>query len=355
MLNLVAPLGLAPTATRTTDTAGQLDIFEHGQAASGAVDPLIGLPLFAGLRQADVDSANDRRTPTMPTGPGTRTSTTATRTTTTRTTSSELARSADRSDAAFSYRLLVAAWLDTRRCKRSTDSARAFEAELERNLDRLHERLAGGDYTPGRSICFVITRPKPREIWAAPFPDRIPHHLLYRHVGRRFERAFIADSCACIEERGTLYAARRLEAKVRSITRNWSRPVFYLKCDIENFFVSIDKRILRRRLTRRITEPWWRDLAERILLHDPRPDVDVRGARGRLALIPRHKSLFAQDADHGLPIGNLSSQFFANVYLDVLDQFVKHQLRARHYVRYVDDFVLPHGADREVLPRDLFG
>lgn len=245
--------------------------------------------------------------------------------------------------------MLVPAWLDTRRTKRNTESAQAFEAELEQNLERLAERLIAGDYTPGRSICFVITRPKPREIWAAPFPDRIPHHLLYRHVGPRFERAFIADTCACIEGRGTLYAARRLEAKVRSITRNWSRPAFYLKCDIANFFVSIDKRILRDLLARRIHEPWWLDLAERILMHDPRPDVDVRGPRGRLALIPRHKSLFAQDAHHGLPIGNLSSQFFANVYLDELDQFVKHRLRARHYVRYVDDFVLLHESPQQLL------
>jgi DNA adenine methylase len=95
-------------------------------------------------------------------------------------------------------------------------------------------------------------------------------------------------------------------------------------------------------------EPWWRDLARTILLHDPREDVEVRGARSRLARIPAHKSLFTQDAHHGLPIGNLSSQFFANVYLDELDQFVKHRLRAPHYIRYVDDFVLLHESPRQL-------
>jgi RNA-directed DNA polymerase len=337
---LVAPLvaSTAITDMLATDT-DQLDLFEP--APSGAVAGLR-------IRPADVDAANDRRTPTTSAGPGTRTSTTATRTTTTRTTSSEPARSAAWKDADFSFADVVEAYLDCRRTKRTTPSALAFEAEHEAHLVELYARLAGGTYTPGRSICFIIDRPKPREIWAAPFPDRIPHHLLYNRVGPRFERSFIADSCACIEGRGTLYAARRLESKVRSITRNWQRPAHYLKCDVANFFVSIDKRILAGLLERRIPEPFWRDLARTILLHDPREDVEVRGASSRLALIPPHKSLFTQDADHGLPIGNLSSQFFANVYLDELDQFVTHRLRARHYVRYVDDFVLLHESTEQL-------
>jgi hypothetical protein len=346
IFNLVAPLAMPAVATamRTRDTTGQLALdFDAAPApASRAADELTDLPLFAGLRPAGVDSANDGRTSRTSAGPGTRTSTTATRITTTRTTSSELAPSADRTGADFSYGELLQAWLDCRRTKRHTASARAFEASLEENLARLQAELAGGSYRPGHSICFVIDRPKPREIWAAPFPDRVPHHLLYNRIAPRFERAFIADTCACIEGRGTLYAARRLEAKVRSITANWTRPAYYLKCDVANFFVSIDKRILARLLERRLPEPFWRGLARTILFHDPRDGVEIRGRRDRLALIPPAKSLFHQDAHHGLPIGNLSSQFFANVYLNELDQLVKHRLRAPHYVRYVDDFVLLH-------------
>src|SRR6185369_3993886 len=150
---------------------------------------------------------------------------------------------------------------------------------------------------------------------------------------------FIADSCACIAGRGTLYAARRLEAKIRSASENWSRPTSYLKCDLANFFVSIDKRI---------HEPWWLELARLVLWHDPRTDVVVRGDPHRLVLVPAHKRLANQSADFGLPIGNLSSQFFANVYLDVLDRFVKHELRARHYIRYVDDFVLLHASAQQL-------
>jgi retron-type reverse transcriptase len=340
--NLVAPLAADVVATdmRRTDTSGQLDLFSS-RDASGAVT----LPEH---RPGDVESANDRRTPMIPRGPGISPSTTATRTTTTRTISFGFSRSADRDGADFSFRELLAAYTDCRRHKRHTASAIAFEARLEENLVELRDALADGSYAPGRSICFAITRPKPREVWAAPFRDRIVHHLLYNRIGPRIERAFIADSCACIPGRGTLYAARRLEAKVRAATQNWNQPGFYLKCDLANFFVSIDKPTLHEQLAARIREPWWLDLAKRLLFHDPRTDFELQGPRAHLALVPPHKRLTNQSAQRGLPIGNLSSQFFANVYLDALDQFVKHRLGVRHYIRYVDDFVLLHESPRQL-------
>ena len=237
---------------------------------------------------------------------------------------------------------LVQAYLDCRRHKRNSASTLAFEINLESNLAKLHAELADGSYRPGRSICFVVTRPKPREVWAADFRDRIVHHLLYNRIAPRFHSAFTADSCACIPGRGTLYGARRLEHQVRSITRNWSQPAHYLKCDCANFFISIDKLVLRKHLAHRVHEPWWIHLTDTILLHDPRENVEVRGNATDLRKVPPHKSLFNAPANTGLPIGNLSSQFFANVLLDRLDQFAKHQIRAPHYVRYVDDFVLLH-------------
>ncbi|MNF56116.1 reverse transcriptase [compost metagenome] len=219
---------------------------------------------------------------------------------------------------------------------------------MEINLLELYEELLAGTYRPGRSICFVITRPKPREVWAATFRDRIVHHLLYNHIGAGIEATFIADSCACIPGRGTLYAAERLEAKVRSASQNWSKPTFYLKADLANFFVSIDKRVLDRQLRALIDEPWWCQLALQVLWHDPREDYEVRSPRKLFAQVPQHKRLTAQPAHLGLPIGNLSSQFFANIYLNDLDQFVKHRLRARHYIRYVDDFVLLHESPQQL-------
>lgn len=245
-------------------------------------------------------------------------------------------------DFGYSFELLVQAYYDCRQLKRNTASALKFEAHLERSLLALHEELADGSYRPGRSICFVITKPRPREVWAADFRDRIVHHLLYNQIAERFRRRFIADSCACIPGRGTLYAGQRLEAKIRSQTQNWSRPAYYLKADLANFFVSIDKRVLWPLVAQHIPERSWRMLAKLVLFHDPRDDVEIRGERRLLSLVPPHKRLMEAPCHHGLPIGNLSSQFFANVLLNELDQHVKHALRARHYIRYVDDFVILH-------------
>jgi RNA-directed DNA polymerase len=329
-LNLVVPLPHEGTAMRTTGTAAP------ALARPGATAPLIGQASCHGLRCDGVDSTHKRSTPT-PTR-GTRTSATATRTTTTRSTRHEPAPSAD-SDL---FQQLVTAYLDCRHNKRNSASAQAFEAHLERNLCALHDELQAGAYAPGRSICFVVTKPKPREVWAAEFRDRIVHHLLYNRIAPRFYARFTADTCACIPGRGTLYAARRLEHQVRSVTRNWSRPAHYLKCDLANFFVSIDRHVLRAQLARLVTEPWWLRLTDTVLMHDPRADVELRGHARLLGLVPPHKSLFNAPEATGLPIGNLSSQFFANVLLNDLDQRAKHQLRAPHYVRYVDDFILLH-------------
>ena len=242
--------------------------------------------------------------------------------------------------SSFTFSQLVQAYLDCRRHKRSSSSCQAFEAHLERNLCALFEEIASGEYRPGQSICFVVTQPKPREVWAADFRDRVVHHLLYNHIAPRFLASFVAGSSACIPGRGTLYAAQHVEAGVRSITQNWSTKAFYLKADLSNFFVSIDKHVLWEQITAKVHEPFWQWLAHVILFHDPRENVIIQSGPRLLAQVPPHKSLFSAPADTGLPIGNLSSQFFANVHLDALDQFCKHQLKVRHYTRYVDDFVL---------------
>lgn len=337
-INLVAPLPHEGTAMPTTENAGS------SRARSGAVAPLIG----PGLRQLDVDSATGRSTPATTLTRGARTSAMAIRTTTTRTTSSPPAPSADQHDidADFSTEEKLAAYLGCRASKRNSKSALAFEADCERNLMQLGRELRDCSYRPGPSICFVVTRPRYREVWAAAFRDRIVHHLLYNRISGRFQNSFVADSCACIVGRGTLYGARRLESQIRSATRNWSRPAYYLKIDIANFFVSIDKQILRDLLLAKVPEPWWAWLTDLTLMHDPRVDAIVQSPASLMARVPRHKRLAEQPAHLGLPIGNLSSQFFANVYLNELDQFIKHQRRAPHYVRYVDDMVLVHTCPR---------
>lgn len=335
LFNLVVPLAEIATDKRITDTN-----WHKSQEWSGAVSQQIGFDLLPG----DVDSTNNSTPPTVTT-PGCRTSTTATRTTGTRTTTTGLVLSADYTGshhADFSFTELVQAYLHCRQHKRNTASALAFEQDQERQLIKLNDDLKDGTYRPGKSICFIITRPKPREVWAADFRDRIVHHLLYNRISQRFYASFIKDSCACIPGRGTLYGAQRLEAKIRSIMQNWSRPAHYLKCDIANFFVSIDKEILFDQIKKRVNEPFWLWLASIILFHDPRENFELRGDPAKLALVPAHKRLANQSTQFGLPIGNLSSQFFANIYMDALDQHIKHRIRCKHYIRYVDDFILLH-------------
>ena len=230
------------------------------------------------------------------------------------------------------------AYYDCRRLKRNTWNALRFEENLERNLMDLFHRLEDGSYKPGRSMCFVVDRPKVREVWAADFADRIAHHVLYNRISEMFYRSFIRDTFACIPGRGTLMAANRLQSHIRSATENGKRKAWYLKADIANFFVSINKTVLDGILAKKVRDPWTLWLCRTLLHHDPTRNVFVRSPKWLLDKVPPHKSLFNAQG-RGMPIGNLTSQFFANVYLNPLDQHAKHQLKLRRYARYVDDVV----------------
>lgn len=232
------------------------------------------------------------------------------------------------------------AYYDCRKTKRNTWNALKFEENLERNLMNLYRELVNNTYSPGRSIMFVVTKPKAREVWAANFKDRIVHHILYNRYSKQFYNSFIFDSYACIPGKGTLKAAKRLQHFIRSVTKNNTTKACYLKADIANFFVSIDKKILEDLLSKKITDPWWLKLTRIILHNDPTTDVYIKSSKIMLKNVPQHKSLLNAPKGFGLPIGNLSSQFFANVYLDVLDQYAKHELKLKYYMRYVDDIVV---------------
>lgn len=241
------------------------------------------------------------------------------------------------------------AYIDCRKRKRNTASATAFEQGLAGNLAGLHRDLVDRSYKIGVTRCFAVTNPKPREVWAGAFRDRVVHHVLYNRIAPEFHRSFSAASCACIPGRGTLYGAKRLEKQVRSATQNWTKDVRYLKLDLSNFFVSIHKPTLHDLLRPKLHDDWTRWICETILFHDPTSSVDICSASWLMALVPSHKSLFNAKEGCGLPIGNLSSQFFANVYMNALDQFVDHQIKPRGYIRYVDDFILLHESPQFLL------
>ena len=234
------------------------------------------------------------------------------------------------------------AYFDCRRRKRNTINQLAFEQHLEPNLVRLWRDIHAGAYRIGPSIAFVITRPKVREVWAADFRDRVVHHLLYNAIADRFEPGFIRDSYASIKGRGIHDGMMRARYFARAVSRNHSRRAYAAKIDIANFFMSIDKTRLDALLYRRAgSHPCW-PLLQQVLHHDCREDAYFKSPDWLFSKVPTHKSLLHSPRERGLPIGNLTSQFFANIYLHELDRFVKHELRARYYGRFVDDMILMH-------------
>ncbi|MDP3052654.1 MAG: RNA-directed DNA polymerase [bacterium] len=251
----------------------------------------------------------------------------------------------------FNFQKLYKAYLDCRRRKSNTLNAIRFEQNLESNLLALERELKNKTYRPGRSICFVVTDPVPREIFAADFRDRVVHHLLIKKVEPLFQKKFIFQSFACQKGKGTHLAVKYLEREVRRITCNFRREAYYLKLDISGFFMSIDQKILFDIFSKTISqapekfipfrekeEILW--LAKIIIFSKPTENYLVKGDPELFSLIPPHKSLFHSGEGRGLPIGNLTSQFFANVYLNELDHFIKRELKCRYYCRYVDDFTL---------------
>jgi hypothetical protein len=244
----------------------------------------------------------------------------------------------------FQLDALYAAYRSCRSGKRGTCNALAFEVQQEEGLLALQTELRSGTWQPRPSRAFLVTKPKRREVFAADFRDRIVHHLLVGHLEPAWERRFIHDSFACRVGKGTHAGVDRLQSFCRQATANDTRPAWYLQLDIRGFFMAIDRRRLYQRLVRHCGDPVVQDLIGRLVFHDPVAGCRLRpGDRKEDFLrLPPHKTLFRSAPDCGLPIGNLTSQFFANVYLDALDQFVKHTLRATWYVRYCDDLVLLH-------------
>lgn len=248
----------------------------------------------------------------------------------------------------YSYADFLNAYLDCRRRKRKTPKQLQFEMRLEDNLAQLMDEVNAETYKIGASRAFTIMEPKPREIWAAQFRDRIVHHLLYNDMGEYFERRLIEDTYSCIPGRGALAAMQRAREFMRKVSENFARPAFFLQADIRNFFVSIDRALLWELVRAHSGDAsLGARLARQVILHDPTRNAIVKPG-SEFGKIPPHKSLWKAKPGHGLPIGNLTSQFLSNVYLDGFDQFVKHTLKARFYLRYVDDVVF-FSRDREEL------
>lgn len=249
----------------------------------------------------------------------------------------------------FSYRTLYQAYEDCRRTKRTTSEALLFEMNAEENLFRLQQELTERSFRPSTSSCFVTRSPKLREIFAADFRDRITHHLLVHYLEPLWEPIFVFDSYASRSGKGIHLAVERLQQFTQQVTHNRSQPAWYLQIDIKNFFMRINKQMLFALIRERCHNDDMLWLAEILIFHDPTQDFRLKSSKALMSQIPRQKSLFGSGNICGLPIGNLTSQFFANVYLNGLDQFIKHTLKCRYAMRYVDDLVLLHSSKKQLL------
>jgi len=226
------------------------------------------------------------------------------------------------------FDMLYRAWRKARLGKRYKPTVAAFEQDLDAQLLSLHTQLTQETWEPGGYRSFTIHEPKRRKISAAPFQDRVVHHALIKVLEPIYERKFIYDSYANRKNKGTHKALDRCTHFMR-------RYKYVLQCDIKQFFPSIDHAILKTILARTIAcKPTLR-LCDRII----DSGVGILDGEYDMHYFPQD-DLFAAVRPRGLPIGNQTSQFWANVYMNPLDQFVKHSLRCHAYIRYVDDFVL---------------
>jgi len=248
---------------------------------------------------------------------------------------------------------LFQAYYDARKNKRNTKSALVFEMDCETHLFALYDDIRYRRYVPSESTCFVVHNPVQREIFAADFRDRVVHHLVFNYLSPIFERYFIADSYSCRKGKGTSYGIRRVEHFIRSCTRNYSRDAYILKLDIRGYFMNIDKRTLYRFIVERLhleqkkyQLPFDVDLVQylvhSIVFHDPTQCFRITGERRDWLGLPKSKSLFFAQKEKGLPIGNLTSQLFGNIYMNEFDHTVRDSFGCNAYGRYVDDMVFIH-------------
>lgn len=227
-------------------------------------------------------------------------------------------------DTITSIKALTEAWQKFSRGKKSRKDVSEYQKDLKRNLEVLRMRLQSGGYKHHLYQLFVIHDPKQRQIHKATVADRVVHQAIVTAIESLFESRFIYDSYSCRVGKGTHAGVKRLRTFLRQASRNNTQKVYVLKCDVRKYFASIDHEILLRLITRRVTDDSVLELIRTIILS--------HGA----------------EKGTGIPLGNITSQLFANIYLHELDWFMKQTLSIQYYARYCDDFVVV-STDRSYL------
>ena len=263
---------------------------------------------------------------------------------------------------------LYQAYFDARKSKRNTPVQLNFEIFMEHQLEDLCMELIGRRYLPMPAYCFIVFDPVQREIYASQFRDRVVQHMLYNYLEPLFERLFIYDTYSCRKEKGTLFGIERYRHHLRSVTDNFKKEAWVLYLDLSGYFMSIDKQLVIDTVLREIHKHFNRkstdgrtwnkridiDFVEYIIhcLLDKNPSVDcIRlGSVKDWDGLPKRKCLAYSPEGKGVVIGDITSQLFSNILLNIFDQWVKRTLKIKHYGHYVDDMFLMHN-DKEVLNR----
>lgn len=242
-----------------------------------------------------------------------------------------------------SFEHLLQSYRLARRDNRYKRQVCRFDLFLEPNLFKLRWELLTNRYQPYPYTYFIVTDPKTRHVAAPNFRDRVFHHSLVSTIEPLFEKSFITDSYACRKEKGTHYAKARVKNFLQAARSIYGKetPLYILQCDISKFFPSISWDILQTLVNKKIPDPKIKSLVTTIITSHI---IYTRGERVRVLPEP----VISSKERRGLPIGNLTSQLFANVYLNHLDHFVKETICARWYGRYMDDFFIIH-PDKEFL------
>jgi len=222
----------------------------------------------------------------------------------------------------YSMENLILAWKKAKKGKTKKDCVIEFEKSLGANLRVLHDELKNQTYKPKPLKTFILRDPKTRKISKSHFRDRIVHHALVNILEQIFNKTFIYDSCANRRGKGNLFAIKRFEKFQRKATCNLTSKAYCLKADVKHYFQEVSHKILLEIIKRKVSDEKVLWLVKRILENNVSDDKKEKG----------------------MPLGNLTSQFFANIYLNELDYFVKQELKAKYYIRYVDDFIALHSS-----------
>lgn len=260
--------------------------------------------------------------------------------------------------------LFVAETIARQGGKRKTYNAHMMEVNLDENLDRLTDAIYNYEYKPARGVAHIITKPVQREIFAASYIDRVVHHLVVDTIYPWWDRRLNAGASSCRVGKGTSYGIKLLDKHIRQASSNFAEEVYVIKFDISGYFMHINREKLLKKVLWGLERQFARNynkryrmikhLLEVIIMDNPVKGAKIRGSYEDWRNLPPDKSLFAAKPGCGLVIGNVTSQVFSNIYLDMLDRFITLVLGYIFYGRYVDDFYFVVRADQlEQAKRDI--